>query len=89
MYSVLNTLLDIHTFAYQKILLYTLFLLVFKIIESPHCILKYFRINFINNYIILEFKYYQNNSFIRVSAIANVNQYYAMARRNKNVFHKS
>ena len=30
---------DIHTFAYQKTLLHTLLLLVFKIVESLQCIL--------------------------------------------------
>ena len=33
---------NIYTFTYQKVLLHTLFLLVFKIIESLQCIFKWF-----------------------------------------------
>ena len=32
---------NIHTFTYEKTLLHTLLLLVFKIVESLHCILKF------------------------------------------------
>ena len=34
---------------------------------------KYYSINFINDYIILQLKYYKNYSFIRVSVITDAN----------------
>ena len=34
---------------------------------------KYYSIKFINDYIMLELMYYQSNSFIKVSVIANAN----------------
>ena len=40
MYTVLNTLLEYTYFTYQKTLLHTLMLLVFKIVESFQYILK-------------------------------------------------
>ena len=36
---------NMHTFSYQKTLLHTLLLLVFKIVESLQCILKNFQIS--------------------------------------------
>ena len=41
---------------------------------------KYYSIKFINSYIMLELIYYKNNSFIKVSVIANANWYRVMAR---------
>ena len=43
MYNVLNTLSEYLYFTYQKILVHTLSLLVFKIVESLLCILKNIR----------------------------------------------
>ena len=42
MYSVLNTLQNIHTFTYQKTLLHTFLLLVSKIVKRLQCILNFF-----------------------------------------------
>ena len=39
MFSVLNTLSEYIYFAYQKTLIHTLLLLIFKIVESLQCIL--------------------------------------------------